>query len=344
MKAYLLHGKKDLRREDIPDPVPGPGEVLVKVRSAGICGSDIHYYQQGRVGDYVPLNPFVPGHEFSGDVAQTGINVSEIKVGIRVAVDPSQPCGLCSYCRTGHYNLCENMKYFGAASVVPHLNGAFAEYVVVPERNCFPLPDSVSFIEAALLEPLSVAMQAVVRSGIITGKSVMITGGGTIGQLILLAAKASGAGKIIVSEIMEYQRNFALQMGADAVLNPQDQSMESEVDELAKSGFDIIFEASGAEQAINLALRLVRRGGTIVQLGVLPDKIHIPGNLIMTKELSVMGSFRFANVFDLALNMVASGEIKVKPLVTQIIPFDRLIEGIELASSRKNVIKVEIES
>ena len=221
MKAYLLHGKKDLRLEEIPDPVPGPGEVLVKVRSAGICGSDIHYYQQGRVGDYVPLNPFVPGHEFSGDVAQTGVNVSEI---------------------------------------------------------------------------------------------------------------------------MEYQRNFALQMGADAVLNPQDQSMESEVGELVKSGFAIIFEASGAEQAINLALRLVRRGGTIVQLGVLPDKIHIPGNLIMTKELSVMGSFRFANVFDLALNMVASGEIKVKPLVTQIIPFDRLIEGIELASSRKNVIKVEIES
>lgn len=189
MKAYLLHGKKDLRLEDIPDPVPGPGEVLVKVRSAGICGSDIHYYQQGRVGDYVPLNTFVPGHEFSGDVAQTGVNVSEIKVG-----------------------------------------------------------------------------------------------------------------------------------------------------------FDIIFEASGAEQAINLALRLVRRGGTIVQLGFLPDKIHIPGNLIMTKELSVLGSFRFANVFDLALNMVASGKIKVKPLVTQIIPFDRLIEGIELASSRKNVIKVEIES
>jgi len=344
MKAYLLHGKKDLRLEEIPDPVPCPGEVLVKVRSAGICGSDIHYYQQGRVGDYVPLNPFVPGHEFSGDVAQTGVNVSKIKVGIRVAVDPSQPCGLCSYCRTGHYNLCENMKYFGAASVVPHLNGAFAEYVVVPERNCFPLPDSVSFIEAAILEPLSVAMQAVVRSGIITGKSVMITGGGTIGQLILLAAKASGAGKIIVSEIMEYQRNFALQMGADAVMNPKDQSMESSAGEHVKAGFDIIFEASGAEQAINLALRLVRRGGTIVQLGFLPDKIQIPGNLIMTKELSVLGSFRFANVFDLALNMVASGKIKVKPLVTQIIPFDRLIEGIELASSRKNVIKVEIES
>jgi len=344
MKAYLLHGKKDLRLEEIPDPVPGPGEVLVKVRSAGICGSDIHYYQHGRVGDYVPLNAFVPGHEFSGDVAQTGVNVSKIKVGIRVAVDPSQPCGLCSYCRTGHYNLCENMKYFGAASVVPHLNGAFAEYVVVPERNCFPLPDSVSFIEAALLEPLSVAMQAVVRSGIITGKSVMITGGGTIGQFILLAAKASGAGKIIVSEIMEYQRNFALQIGDDAVMNPKDQSMESSAGELVKAGFDIIFEASGAEQAINLALRLVRRGGTIVQLGFLPDNIQIPGNLIMTKELSVLGSFRFANVFDLALNMVASGKIKVKPLVTQIIPFDRLIEGIELASSRKNVIKVEIES
>ncbi len=344
MKAYLLHGKRDLRLEEIPDPVPAPEEVVVKVKSAGICGSDIHYFKEGRIGDYVPLNPFVPGHEFSGEVVQTGANVREIKAGMRVAVDPSQPCRFCYYCRTGHYNLCEHMKFFGSASVIPHINGAFAEYVAVPQQNCFPIPDSVGFMEAALLEPLSVAVHAVVSSGIITGKSVMITGGGTIGQLLLLAAKASGAGSTMVSEIEEYHRNVALQMGADATMNPHDLPMESGTGVNEKANFDIIFEASGAEQAINQALKLVRRGGTIVQLGFLPDKIQIPGNLIMTKELRLLGSFRYANKFDIALHMIASGKINVKPLVSQIIPFDSLVEGIELASSGKNVIKVMIES
>ena len=215
MRAFILHGKEDLRRGELPTPIAQPGQVLVHVRRVGICGSDVHYFSHGRVGNFVPKRPFALGHEFAGEVAQTGDDVSGFAIGDRVVIDPSQPCGECRHCRSRRYNLCENMRYFGSASCDPHLDGGFAEFVAVPARNCHRMPDAMTWGEAAMQEPLSVALHATQRAGNLAGTSVFVAGGGAIGQLIALAARAFGAGQVVLGDLAEFPRNFAIVQGAD---------------------------------------------------------------------------------------------------------------------------------
>jgi len=334
MKSYILHGKQDLRLEERPVPDLLPHQVLIRVKRVGICGSDVHYFSHGSIGTFVPKRPFALGHEFAGEVVEVGADVRHIQPGMAVAIDPSMPCGTCRLCRGGRYNLCENMKYLGSASCDPHLDGAFGEFVPMPAANCFPIPAGLSFAEAAMLEPLSVAMHAVLRSGTVAGRSVLITGGGTIGQLVLLVARAFGADRIAVSDIDEFPRQFALRTGADAAFDPR----EPAVDE-----FDIVFEAAGVPAALVAALRLARRGGTVVQIGSLPAEVPLPANLIMAKELTVAGSFRFAHVFPMALNLAAAKRIDLRPLITATYPFAELPQAMERAVKKQNVIKVQVE-
>jgi L-idonate 5-dehydrogenase len=343
MKAFVLHGAKDIRLQEVPKPVPGPGEVLVAVRAAGICGSDLHYYAHGKCGNFIPTRPFILGHEFAGEVVAHGEGVEGPAIGTRVAVDPSRACGRCRQCRQGRYNLCPKMLYYGTASVVPPRDGCYAEYVTAPAGNCWPLADGFEYAWGALLEPMSVAMHAVMRSGGVGGKSVLITGGGTIGQMILLVASAFGASKVVVSDVKPFARSFAIQQGATATLDPTEADCATQAAAIAPDGFEVVFEAAGVAAALQQAFGLAAKGATVVQVGTLQDGTEIPANTLLTRELQYVGSWRFANVFDRVIELVVSGKIDVRPLITSRYPFERLGDAI-LAANGAEVIKVQIEN
>ena len=337
MKTYLLYGPKDIRLAEKPAPNPEAGQVLVEIKFTGICGSDLHYFNHGFCGRFVPKRPFALGHEFSGIVREVGSNVQSLSIGDEIAVDPSMPCGSCNHCRSGHYNLCLNMKFFGSASCDPHIDGSMGEFVAVPSSNCYVLPKGIDLAQASLLEPLSVAMHAVRQVGNISGKSVLITGGGPIGQLILRVARAFGAYRVTMSDVNAFARDFALASGANAAINPVDENAWQ-----ANGHYDVVIEASGVPSALSNGLEVVRRGGTVVLVGTLPELFSLPGNLIMSKELKLFGSFRFAHVFQDAINMVASGQINLDGIVTDIYAFDDVPAAMQKALAKENVMKVQI--
>lgn len=342
MKGFVLHGAKDIRLEEIPKPVPKPGEVLVAVRAAGICGSDLHYYAHGRCGNFIPTRPFVIGHEFAGEIVAVGDGVDAARIGQRVAIDPSRPCGRCRTCRSGRYNLCPQMVYFGSAAVVPPSDGCFSEFVTAPATNCHPIPDDFEYAWGALLEPLSVAMHAANRAGHLPGRSVLITGGGTIGQMILLMATAFGASRVVVADLKPFARDFAMKYGASGVLDPSAADVADQAKAMVPGGFEVVFEASGAPPALDMAIRLAAQGGTVVQVGTLPDGVAIPANALLTRELDYRGSWRFANVFDRVLELITAGRIDPRPLVSRVFPFVDLPAAIAEAGGGGN-IKVQIE-
>jgi 2-desacetyl-2-hydroxyethyl bacteriochlorophyllide A dehydrogenase len=337
MKTFLLHGPKDIRPAEKPVPEPGPEEVLVEIKFTGICGSDIHYFDHGYCGRFIPKRPFALGHEFSGIVRQAGSKVHGLRPGDEVAVDPSMPCWLCEHCRTGRYNLCLFMKYFGSASCDPHMDGSMGQFVSVPASNCHVLPKGIDLAKASLLEPLSVAMHAVRRVDSVSGKNVLITGGGPIGQLILRTAKAFGAYRVTVSDVNPYAREFALAGGADSAVDPGEENIWK-----THNDYDVVFEASGAPPALANGLEAVRRGGSVVLVGTLPEQFNFPGNSVMSKELKVLGSFRFAHVFRDAINMVATGQIDLNGIVTDIFGFEDTVPAIQKALTKDKVMKVQI--
>jgi len=337
MKTYLLYGPKDIRLAEKPAPNPEAGQVLVEIKFTGICGSDLHYFNHGFCGRFVPKRPFALGHEFSGIVREVGSNVQSLSIGDEIAIDPSMPCGSCNHCRSGHYNLCLNMKFFGSASCDPHIDGSMGEFVAVPSSNCYVLPKGIDLAQASLLEPLSVAMHAVRQVGNISGKSVLITGGGPIGQLILRVARAFGAYRVTMSDVNAFARDFALASGANAAINPVDENAWQ-----ANGHYDVVIEASGVPSALSNGLEVVRRGGTVVLVGTLPELFSLPGNLIMSKELKLFGSFRFAHVFQDAINMVAAGQINLDGIVTDIYGFDDVPIAMEKALAKDHVMKVQI--
>ena len=342
MKAFLLHGAKDLRAHHLQLPAIPPGHVLVKVKRAGICGSDMHYYAHGRIGSFIPKRPFVLGHEFAGEVVGAGDATSSSLVGQRVTVDPSIPCQSCKLCRSGRYNLCRTMRFYGSASCDPHIDGGFAEYALAPEANCFIVPDSLGWGEAAMIEPLSVVVHAARRAGNIAGRSVLVTGGGAIGQLMALVARGFGASQVVMSDIAAYPRDLAMRLGADASLDSRNEDFESEAIAMSQGGFDFVFEASGNPEALAQAIAVAERGATIVQVGTLPTPVTAPLNSIMAKELNLMGSFRFANVFAAALGLAVSGRINLSALISAVLPLGDMQKAMELAISKHEVVKIQI--
>jgi L-idonate 5-dehydrogenase len=343
MKAFLLHGEKDLRAQDIDLPVVPPSHVMLRIKRAGICGSDIHYYSHGKIGSFIPKRPFVLGHEFAGEVVSAGDGVSSTLIGQRVTVDPSIPCGECKFCRGGRYNLCRNMRFYGSASCDPHIDGGFAEYTIAPAQNCFIVPDSLGWGEAAMIEPLSVVVHAARRAGDLVGRRVLVTGGGAIGQLMALVARAFGASQVVMSDIAEFPRTLAVKLGADAALNARDADFETQATTLSRGGFDFVFEASGSPQAVAHAIAAADRGATIVQVGTLPTPVTAPLNSIMAKELNFIGSFRFANVFATALDLAASRKVNLIALISAVLPLSDMQKAMDLAIGKDQVVKVQIE-
>lgn len=343
MRAFLLHGEKDLRAGELDVPAPSPGYVLLRVRRAGICGSDMHYFLHGKIGSFIPKRSFVLGHEFAGEVAGVGEGVSPSLLGQRVTVDPSIPCGQCKFCRGGRYNLCRGMKFYGSASCDPHIDGGFAEYTIAPAANCFAIPDSLGWGEAAMIEPLSVVVHAARRAGDVAGRRVLVTGGGAIGQLTALVARSFGASQVVMSDIAAYPRALAVKLGADAALDAKDPEFEAQAAAVSSGGFDLVFEASGSAQAVSQAIAAAERGATIVQVGTLPTPVTAPLNSIMAKELSFLGSFRFANVFATALDLAVSRRVNLTALISAVLPLSDMQKAMDLAVSKNEVVKVQVE-
>ncbi len=344
MHAAVLHAAKTIQLQSVPVPALKPGMVLLRIRRAGICGSDLHYFDHGCCGAFVPTQPFVLGHEFAGEVAALGDGVTRVQIGDRVTANPARACGVCDYCKSGRGNLCRHTIMLGSASTTPPTDGAFAEFVTVRADQCHVLPPGMDDATGAMLEPLAVALHAVKRAGLVSGKRVLITGGGPIGLLVALTAKAFGAVPVALSDILETRRDAALKLGVDATVNPVSPTLAEEVRELAGDGFDVVFEASGAKAALRQAFDLVRPGGTIVQIGTLgTDDIPLPANSLMVREINFVGSMRYGNVFDEAIRLVEARRIDLRGLISGVLPLADVGKAMHLASEKNTALKVQLE-
>ena len=344
MKAAVLHGARDIRIESYRQPELGPGMVMLRSRRVGVCGSDLHYYEHGYNATFVPDRPFILGHEAAGEVTAVAPDVATVKPGQRVAVNPARACGHCEFCKGGQINLCRKTIMLGSASTTPPADGALAEYFTVRADQCHLLPDDMDDAAGAMMEPLSVALQALRRSGTVSGKRVLATGGGTIGLLVALSARAFGAIPVAVCDVVSARRSKALELGADVALDPAAPNLADQVRELTGLGFDTVFEASGAPAALRAAFDLVRPGGTIVQIGTVGTAdIPIPVNQLMVREITFRGSFRYGDTFDEAIRLTAAGRIKVQPFVNHVFALEDSVKALEFAADRSVALKVQIQ-
>ncbi|MEU8753079.1 L-idonate 5-dehydrogenase [Streptomyces chartreusis] len=338
MLGCVIHGRGDLRVEELPVPLPGPGQALVAVRYGGVCGSDLHYWRHGGVGDFRLREPMLLGHEVVGTVVAYGDGASGPLAGTAVAVHPATPCGRCPECADGRRNVCRDTRYLGSAARFPHVQGGFAARVVVPADQLRPLPAGLDLRRAALAEPLSVALHAVRRAGDVAGRHVLVTGAGPIGCLVVAAAKAAGAAGVTVTDLLPAALEYARAAGADTVVRadePDDAGWPAEV--------DVAIEASGVAGGLDTCLRLVRRGGVVVQLGMLPPgQSPFAGNLVVSREIELRGAFRFDTEFDAALELLAV-EGSFDGLVSAVVPVRRAEEAFALAADRSRSCKVLLD-
>ena len=329
MRVSVLRGVGDVVVEERPRPVPGPGEVLVRVGSVGVCGSDVHYYEHGRIGPYVVDAPLVLGHEAGGAVAAVGEGVRTHPVGQRVSIEPGVPCRSCAQCLAGRYNLCPAMRFFAT----PPYDGAFAEYVVMPAAFVHPVPDAVSDDAAALLEPLSVGIWACRRSGVTAGSRVLVTGAGPIGLVAAQAARASGATEVVVTDVNPSRLALAGRLGA----TPLDVSRTT----AAASGLepDVLLECSGHEGATRDGVMALGRAGRAVLVGMGGDEITLPLPRIQDFELVLTGAFRYANTWPAAVALVAAGAVDLDALVTGSFGLDAVEQALTAARRDPAAVK-----
>jgi len=318
--AYLQEKMKIVVRDDCEIPSPAPGWVLVKMEYCGVCGSDVHFYREGKVGDTPAPRDFILGHEVAGTVTELGEGVTDLKVGDRVALEPGYACGKCEFCKTGRYNLCQDVQFFAD----PPVQGALQEYVAHPADMCFKLPDNVSTEEGALVEPLAVGMHAASQANVTLGNSVLILGGGCIGLVTMLSAKARGASKIVVVDLFQKRLDMAKKMGATETINAKEEDVAARVKELfGQLGADIVFETAGAIPTIQQTPYYVKPGGTICLVGMAAESmVNYNFNQIMMKEVTIKSVFRYRNLYPAAIAAIASGAIDVKQIVTHRFSFD----------------------
>ncbi|MGF1594486.1 MAG: L-idonate 5-dehydrogenase [Kiloniellaceae bacterium] len=340
MRALVVHAAKDLRVDDWREEAPGPGQVLLRTAAGGICGSDLHYFHHGGFGTVRLKEPMVLGHEVSGRVAELGPGVEGLAPGDLVAVNPSRPCGKCRYCREGLANHCLDMRFYGSAMPFPHIQGAFRESLVVEAGQCVKA-EGVGPGEAAMAEPLSVALHALRQAGPLLGKRVLVTGCGPIGVLTILAARRAGAVEIVATDIEDQPLAHARAAGAERTVNVLKQPDALAPYGAGKGHFDVHCEASGAQAALVAGIGALRPRGVLVQLGLGGD-MTLPMMQVTAKELELRGCFRFHEEFPLAVEMIAKGLIDVKPLITHTLGFDRALEAFELAGDRSRVMKAQI--
>lgn len=343
MKAAVIHAAKDLRLDERSDPEIGDDEVLVSFRAGGICGSDLSYYGKGRVGDFALKEPMVLGHEISGEVIRAGAAVRGITLGDHVAVNPSRPCLACDYCRAGRSNLCRGMRFFGSAAIYPHVQGAFSEAFVCRADQCIPVPRDVPFRKIAMAEPLSVAIHGVRRAGELAGKRVLIAGAGPIGMLLAIAARRVGASFVGITDIVDEPLRLAREAGVDEAINVATEPDQLTRYEADKGFFDAALEATGVPVALASLFKVVRPGGRVVQLGMMPPgDVPVPANMMMAREIDFVGAFRFSGEFATAVDWLVRDLIDVGPVMSADMPMSRLDDAFALAADRRRAIKVHL--
>ncbi len=342
MKAAIIHAPHDLRIEEAEIPAVGPGEVKVRIRAGGICGSDLHYYQHGGFGTVRIRQPMILGHEIAGEVTEIGAGVTRVTPGDKVAVNPSLPCGHCRFCLGGQPNHCLDMRFYGSAMRMPHVNGGFREILVCTEAQAVPVPPGVSLQTAAFAEPLSVCLHAARQAGRLLGKRVLVTGTGPIGALAILVALHAGAREVVATDITDAPLAMARRIGASAALNTLADPEALAPYKADKGKFDTAFEASGSAVALAGAIETVRPGGTVVQIGNSGGTMTLPINTLMAKEITLRGTFRFHEEFEWAVGFLASGAIDVAPLLTEVVPLAEAVRAFELAGDKSRAMKVQL--
>jgi L-iditol 2-dehydrogenase len=324
MKALMLQEYNKLEIVDIPKPSAGAGEVLVQVAGCGICGSDVHGVD-GSTGRRIP--PLVMGHEAAGVVAEVGEGVTAFQVGDRVTFDSSVYCGHCDFCRTGYFNLCDNREIVGVSTPDFRRAGAFAEYVTVPERIVYKLPDGMPFEEAAMLEAVSVALHGVAVSDLKGGETALVIGAGMIGLLTLQAAKAAGCSKVLVADIDASRLEQATESGADGTILASGSELVAEVlRRTSGRGVDVVLEAVGRDETITAAVNAVRKGGTVTLIGNITPSVTLPLQRVVACQIRLQGSCASSGEYPQAMELMALGKIKVAPLITKVAP---LTDGAE---------------
>ncbi len=318
MRVSVLRGVKDVGVEERPVPHPGRGEVLVRIGSVGVCGSDVHYYEHGRIADFVVREPLVLGHEAGGQIVAVGEGVSADRVGERVSLEPGVPCRHCEQCLAGRYNLCPDVRFFAT----PPIDGAFCEYVAIAEDFAHAVPDTLSDDAAGLIEPLSVAVWANQKAHVGAGSSVLVAGAGPIGLLVAQVASALAAARVVVSDVDPFRRELAARYGATQVIDPTDANGIDGVE------VDAFIDCSGVPVAIQSGVRTVRPGGTAVLVGMGADDITLPVSYLQTREIELTGTFRYANTWPAAIALAASGRIDLDGLVTAHVDLDHVEDAL----------------
>lgn len=323
MKAAVFHNQYNIKIEDIQLRSLEPGEVLVKVRACGVCGTDVHIYE-GAEGSATVAPPVILGHEFSGEIHEVAGGVKDLKPGDRVCIDPNIFCGTCHYCRNGNVHLCQRLNAIGVTR-----HGGFAEYCIVPETQAYKLPDNVSFKEGAMGEPIACCLHGLDLCDIHTGDTVLIIGGGTIGLIMLQLVKAAGASRIFVSEPVEEKRNLALSLGADLVVNPQTEDFSNFISENTIDGVDVSIECVGLRQTVENAIAAACRGGNVMLFGLTHPDCQVPIKPldVFKRELTIRSSFINPFTQARAVELLGSGRVSVRELITKTLPIDKIEEA-----------------
>jgi L-iditol 2-dehydrogenase len=339
MKSLLLSEYNHLEIADLPIPAVGPDEILVRVEACGICGSDVHGYD-GSSGRRIP--PIVMGHEAAGTVAAIGSSVEGLSEGDRVTFDSTVYCGACEFCALGQINLCNNRQVIGVSCGDYRRHGAFAEFVVVPQRIVYRLPDSISFEEAAMLEAVSVALHAVRVAQLSGGETALVIGAGMIGLLTLQAARAAGCSRVFIADVDASRLKLATMVGADAALHCSGADLVAEVKKLTGGrGADVVLEAVGRNETVTGAIECTRKGGTVVLVGNIAPEVTLPLQIVVTRQLRLQGSCASAGEYPQAIELIASGAIQVKPLITAVASLEEGPSWFERLHSREpNLMKV----
>lgn len=337
MKAI---GKIELEEREIPQLKEG--EVLIKIGYVGICGSDVHYFEIGAIGDFVVKPPFVLGHEAAGTVVALGEGVDSLKIGDRVAMEPGKTCGHCEFCRTGRYNLCPDVQFFAT----PPYDGVFQEYVAYDASMCFRLPDNVSLMEGAMIEPLAVGFHAANQGGAHIGQKAVVFGSGCIGLMCLLALKAEGVTEVYVVDVIDKRLEKAMELGAAGVINSSKENAVERIMELAGGyGVDLAIDTAGADVTINQGIRMVKPGGTIVCVGYSRSgKVTLDMSVALNKEITFRTVFRYRHIYPMAIAAVSSGLINLRNVVTDTFTLDEIQEAmVKSVNDKVNIVKAVIE-
>lgn len=338
MLAAILHGKRDLRLQDWPDLAPGPGEVRVRVGAAGICGSDLHYYQHGANGPIILREPLVLGHEMAGTVESVGPGVEGLHPGRKVAINPSRPCRRCADCIAGNAIHCRNGTFMGSAMRFPHVQGGFRQFITCAVDQLHPVAEEVSLTDLAFAEPLAVCLHAVARAGNLFGKRVLVTGSGPIGLLIVMLARQGGAQEVVSTDLSPWALDYARAVGVDLALDVSEGTAALE----AEAPFDLAFECSGHPTGVAAAIRALRSRGVLVQVGTLAADVTAPLGQIVLREIDYRGTFRFDAEFGAAVALIASGKLDFRPMLSHRLPLAEATRALEIAGDRTQAMKVQI--